>query len=297
MALLKLNGYSGEAEVAGIPRKISVDENGLHIHGVSVEEASDLLCALGAGEIRAYQPAGVKTGAMEFAFTINELGAVKAPESLEKATEKAACVCDSGECNGHQEKAADPEPAKPEPEPEEVPESKKAAQVSEPTSKEEKAPAPKNRTRAAAPKKSTKSTSVVDDMTKDPEDMVSGSPDDPEETVDDSIVVNPEEEAGTDDSTVEDDSTSKVAESDAAEEESEESGDSSGGDQSPLFGQLLAATTMREVINAFQDHGIEKLSAIQKEAGKYQASVTLLKNAGSALPVRLARTAKGMGIK
>lgn len=285
MALLQLNSYSGEAEVAGVPRRITVDSDGLHIHGVSLEEASDLLRALGTGELRAYQPAGVKSDAMEFAFTLSELGKVEAPKALQ---EQLACEC-KNECGGHQkspvaekEKSVEKAQVK-EPEPEEKPTEQKA--------EEEKAPS-KRRTRSAAAKPATKKSSVVDDMTKDPEETVTGSPDDPEEVEDDdAIIVDAEEE--TEDTTS---GESEEESTDAPEEPAEEPKKSADGPD-PLFGQLLAATTMREVIIAFQDHGIVKLGAIQKEALKYQEKVPLLKNAGAVLSTRLARTAKGMNLK
>jgi len=284
MALLQLNSYSGEAEVAGVPRRITVDSDGLHIHGVSLEEASDLLRALGTGELRAYQPAGVKSDAMEFAFTLTELGKVEAPKALQ---EQLVCEC-KNECGGHQkstavekEKSVEKAQVK-EPEPEEKPTEKKA--------EEEKAP-PKRRTRSAAAKPATKKSSVVDDMTKDPEETVTGSPDDPEEVEDDAIIVDTEEEM---EATTSEESEEEST--DAPEEPAEEQKKSADGPD-PLFGQLLAATTMREVIIAFQDHGITKLGAIQKEALKYQEQVPLLKNAGAVLSTRLARTAKGMNLK
>lgn len=313
MALFQLNSYSGEAEIAGVPRRITVNADGLHIHGVSLEEASDLLRALGTGELRAYQPAGVDSNAMEFAFRITELGEpAKAPKALKQVAQEPR-VCD-GECRGHQtdEKA---EPAK-------TSFADDVAKVQAslhhavhgtldekavddpPKEKVEEKPAPKRRTRAAA-KKTTKVSSVVEDMTKDPEETVSGSPDDPE---DDAIVVDPEEEAGeapaeevsensADESEEEPSKSEAEPEPEPEEQASEKPSDAPDGDRAKLFGQLLAAGTMREVINAFQEHGVTKLAAIKKEALAFQDSVALLKNAGAALTTRLERTAKGMGIK
>jgi hypothetical protein len=281
MALLKLNSYSGEADIVGIPRRISVDGDGLHICGVSLEEASDLLRVLGGGEVRAVQPEGTHARAMEFVF----------------APTHAKCACrESSVENDPCEDLKEASESEPESEPKtEKPEEQKA----------EEEPKPKRRTRAAS-KKPTKVASVASDMMKDPKETVTGSPEDPE---DDSIIVDPEEEAG---ETMELDSASEkeaeqAVEVEPEEEESQISEEASGedasekssktDDQSPLFGQLLAAATMREAIIAFQDHGIVKFAAIQKEAMKYKDSVPLFKNAGSSLPVRLTRTAKGMGLK
>lgn len=290
MGVLKLTGYTGEAEILGAPRRITVDEKGFHVHDVSLNEASDIIQVLSAGRLEVYQPAGTQTKAAAFIFTA---------ESVEIPTSDHAerCGC-TGDCHAppeqvkvsspREEEAIDGDVTDGESTPESPPQKpvkptkptaratrKKTSETVEKTEadvdddspnedSEISVSPPKRRTRAAAAAK--KSRSVADDMVQDPpeeEEVADNSADS-----DDAIVVDPEEEAGTEET-------------------------ASGGHEE-LFGALLPTTSLREVIDVFRDHGIKDLPTMQKKAQEFQLSVPVLKNVGPALATRLGRTFKGM---
>jgi len=311
MSFLKLNSFSGEAEIAGELRQVTVDNEGLHIHGVDIETASDLLHALSLGSIRGYQPAGKRSAALAVLFTGEEQGVDKPAPSkpcdcADKCVEKKAeppktksFADDIAEVKASLHRAVQgtsEETAAPE-----------EKQVEKPAPEEKQVEKPTRRRR-----RSTKAATVADDIAKDPEDIVTttggvvaSSDDDAivDEPDDDVIVDEPDDEpVQTAEETPEEDAAVPVVESSEndseadSEETSEQPKTAMGADDQVILGELYAADSMRTVITIFQKYGINTLAKIRGSAKKYQASVPVLARASDALDTRITRTAKGCGI-
>lgn len=102
MAILKLHGWHGEAEVLGTLREVAFDADGLHIKGLTLAEANDLIGVLATGKVQATQPGGERTKAERFVLeqTTEDLRDPEGPRNIEVACTKCGTMMVTAETPG-----------------------------------------------------------------------------------------------------------------------------------------------------------------------------------------------------
>jgi len=135
MAILKLYGWDGEAEVLGASRRVEFNEEGLTIKGLTLPEANQVIAALATGAVQAATPMGQE---ISFVFKAGEEPAAKPPPTPAPG---AGDTTGKRRSKKKTDAKKDPEPEKAKEEP--APEPKPAAADPEEDAKEDGADAGK----------------------------------------------------------------------------------------------------------------------------------------------------------
>jgi len=261
MALFKLYGYDGEADIRGAMRHVSFDEDGLHIHGVTLREANDLLGFLSSGEVIAQQPGGEDLHAMGVVFTglgegVEEVSVDQAPSPVRQRTPAASTS------NAKQAEPDKYESHKPQ-----------ASKVSP-----QKVPA----------SKPVKSSLADDVMTVDAESQ--------EAPVTSAVPAEKAEPKAVEKPPAQQPKSRKASvEETAGDEVAAAKSTSSGSNDKSLVTALSGAKSLRDVVTILQDSGLATGSAIADAAVGLQAELPILSRVGN-LAERIKRTASALGI-